>query len=361
MSILFRCAITVLFLLPVSLVSQTASPLPQTALAKPAAPALSKTAPMAPPSSSEVIAPSTPVITVAGICDKGGSPSSGCNTIVTREQFERLAQVVQPGIDAAGRQRLAALYSQLLVFANAAQQRGLDKSADAQESLHFAQLQALSQVLARKVQGETSKVSSEDVQKYYHEHPQQFEEASLLRLYVPRNREGEGKPIKEEDAQAEMKKLRDRAVHGEGFESLQKQAYADLGIVGNAPPVELKRVRREGLSSATAAVFDLQLATLSQPISEPSGLYVFQMTSKRVASLPEATPEIATQLKNQRLQQSLGEISASTKVTFNGGYFGEGVKAASADLGHVSGQPALRESANSSTVPGNSQPSPSSK
>jgi hypothetical protein len=361
MSILFRCLITVLFLLPIPLLSQTATPLPQTALAKPSAPALSKTVPVAPPRSPEAVGPSTPVIILAGICDKAASSSSSCKTTVTREQFERLAQVVQPGIDAAGRQRLAALYSQLLVFANAAQQRGLDKTADAQESLHFAQLQALSQVLARKVQGEASEVSSDDVQKYYHEHPQQFEEASLLRLYVPRNREGEGKPVKEEDAQAEIKKLRDRAVHGERFESLQKQAYADLGIVGNTPPIELKRVRREGLTSATAAVFDLQLATLSQPISEPNGLYVFEMTSKRVVPLQEATPEIMTKLQNQRLQQALGEISASTKVTFNGGYFGDAVKAASADFGPVPGQPALRDSANSSTVPVNSQPSPSSK
>lgn len=356
MSIIFRSSILILFLLPIPLVSQTSTPPPQATPAKPSAPTVSKSAPVVSSVSPESIAPSTPVITVAGICDKDGSPASNCNTIITREQFERLAQVVQPGMDVAGRQRLAALYSQLLVFANAAQQRGLDKTADAQQALHFAHLQALSQVLARKVQAETSKVSSDDVQKYYHERPQQFEEATLLRLYVPRNAQGEGKPIKEEDAQAEIKKLRDRAVLGESFESLQKQAYADLGVLGNLPPTELKKVRREGLSSATAAVFDLQLATFSQPISEPNGLYVFEMTSKRMLPLQEATPEIVSKLQNQRLQQALGEISASSKVTFNGGYFGDAVKATSADLSSVPGQPALRGPANSSTVPVNNKP-----
>lgn len=363
MSILFRSL--AILLLPVPMMGQTSSTAsPQATTGKPSAPAVSKSATVASSVAPDVLAPSTPVITVAGICDKAANRSSSCNTIVTREEFERLAQVVQPEMAASGRQRLAALYSQLLVFANAAQQRGLDKTADAQQALHFAQLQALSQVLARKLQAETSKVSSDDVQKYYREHPKQFEEATLLRLYVPRNAQGEGKPVKEikaEDAQAEMKKLRDRAVRGESFESLQRQAYVDLGVAGNAPPSELKKVRREGLSSATAAVFDLQPGNFSEPISEPSGLYVFELASKRVLPLQEATPEIVGTIQKQRLQQALDQISAPAKATFNAAYFGDTVKAASTGLSPAGGPLAPGDSANSSTVPVNTKPSPPPK
>jgi len=359
MTLFFRTL--AILLLPISLMGQTATQPPQPTPGKPSAPAVSNSVPVASSASSEVLTPSTPIITVAGICDKAPNPSAGCNTIVTREEFERLAQVVQPEMAAAGRQRLAALYSQLLVFANAAQQRGLDKTADGQQALHFARLQALSQVLARKLQAESSKINSDDVQKYYHEHPKQFEEATLLRLYVPRSAQGEGKPIKEEDAQAEVKKLRDRAVQGESFESLQKQAYSDLGVAGNAPPSELKKVRPEGLSSATAAVFDLQLGILSEPISEPNGLYVFEMTSKRVLTLQEATQEIVGKLQNRRLEQALEQISASAKVTFNSGYFGDAAKTTSTGINPAAGLLNLRESGSSSTVPTDSKPVPAPK
>jgi len=307
------------------------------------------------------ISPTAAVITIAGLCDKGSSQSPSCNTVVTREEFERLAQVVQPGMATTDRQRLAALYSQLLVFANAAQKRGLDKTAEAQEALHFAEVQALSQLLARRLQSDASKVTAEEVQKYYHEHPKQFEEGNLLRLYVPRGRQADGKSIKEEDAQAEMKKLRERAEKGESFEALQKQAYSDLGVAGGLPATELKRVRRGGLSSALAAVFDLPLSALSEPISEPDGLYVLEMTSKRMLSAQEAGAEITSQLQNRRVQQALEEISASTKSTFNSDYFGSAPKTASAILDDTLNVASTHEPTGSGGTPANSKPTAAPK
>jgi hypothetical protein len=316
-----------ILLLPISALGQTATPPPQGATTKTTKPPSAQVAPAAKPASTETITAATPVITIAGICDKPATAPANCTTVVTREEFERLASVVQPEMAAAGRQRLAALYSQLLVFADAARKQGLNKTPDAQQAIHFAEVQALSQVLARKLQGEV-KVSADDVQKYYHDHPKQFEEGSLQRLFVPRGAQAGGKTVSEEDAQAEVKKLRDRAVSGESFESLQKLALSDLGVQGNPPPTELKKVRREGLSSATAAIFDQQLSAVSEPISEATGLYLFQMTSKRVLTVQEATPEITTSLQNQRLQQALEQISSNSKATFNPSYFGEGAKAA---------------------------------
>jgi hypothetical protein len=228
------------------------------------------------------------------------------------------------------RQRLAVLYSQLLVFANAAQRQGLDKTPEGQEALRFAQLQALSQVLTRKLQAETSKVSPDDVKKYYRDHPKDFEEATLERLYIPRNAQPSGKPVKEEDVQAEMGKLRPRAVQGDSFEVLQKQAYADLGLTGNPPATELQKVRREGLSSGFASVFDLQVGEVSQPISEATGLYVFRVMAKSELSLEQATPVVIRILQTQRLQQALQQLTASAKATFDSSYFGVTPKGASA-------------------------------
>lgn len=271
--------------------------------------------------SPQSLPPSAPVITVAGVCADGTS-SSNCSATVTRKEFEELVEMLQPEMASTQRQSLAVLYSQLLVFANAAQREGLDKTPEGEEALHFARLQALSQVLTRKLQAEVSKVSADDVQKFYREHPKDFEEGTLERLYVPRSAQAAEKPVKEEDVRAEMAKLRVRAVQGENFGALQEQAYADLGLTGKAPATQLQKVRREGLSSSLAAVFDQQFGVVSEPVSEASGLYIFRLISKRELSPQEATPEITRTLQTQRLQQALQQITASAKATFDSGYFG---------------------------------------
>jgi len=300
---------------------------------KPAAPAATKPLPAETQASPQTLAPSAPVITVAGVCANGAPPSPHCAITVTRKEFEGLVAIVQPEMASTERQRLAVLYSQWLVFANAAQRQGLDKTPDGQQALHLAQLQALSQVLTRKLQAETSKVNPDDVQKYYREHPKEFEEATLERLYVPRNGEAGGKAVKEEDVQAEMGKLRARAVQGESFGALQKQAYADLGLTGNPPATQLQKVRRQGLSSGLASVFDLQLGVVSQPISEANGLYVFRLMSKSELTLQQATAEVIRTLQTQRLQQALQQVSASAKATFDNSYFGVAPKPGSAASG----------------------------
>ncbi len=266
--------------------------------------------------------PSTPVITVAGICPDGTTASPRCSTTVTRKEFEELVDAIQPQMVPDQRQRLAVLYSQLLVFADAAMRKGLDKTPEGQEALQFARLQALAQVLNHRLQAETSKVSADDVQKYYREHPKDFEEATLERVYIPRTAQAAGKAIKEEDVQAEMTKLRARAVQGESFSNLQKQAYTDLGLTGKLPATELQKIRRGGLSSSLAGVFDLQPGVVSQPVSEPNGLYIFRLISKRNLSAQEVSADITNTLQTQRLKQALEQITATTKATFDNSYFG---------------------------------------
>ncbi len=299
---------------------------------------------------------SAPVITVAGICADGAPPSANCSIVITRKEFEDLAAIVQPEMTSTERQRLAVLFSQLLVFGDVAQRQGLDKTPGGQVALRFSRLQALSQVLTRKLQAETSRVSPDDVQKYYREHPKEFEQATLERLYVPRNANAGGMPVKEEDVQAEMAKLRLRAVQGESFEALQKQAFADLSLPGNLPATQLQKVRRQGLSSGLASVFDLQLGAVSQPISEANGLYVFRLISKSMLPLQQVTSEVTRTLQTQQLQRALQQATASAKATFDSSYFGVAPKPSSAAPGTGSAPNVLSAPALSPNPPANGLP-----
>ena len=104
---------------------------------------------------------------------------------------------------AASRQRLANVYAQMLVMSDAAEQRGLAKSADAQEVLRFSRMQTLTQLLVRALQKEAANVPAAEAETYYNAHSQQFEQATLLRIFLPKTPPGGEKPTEEKTLQAE--------------------------------------------------------------------------------------------------------------------------------------------------------------
>ncbi len=139
------------------------------------------------------VPPDTPVITVPGVCHApaghakaGASDKEDCKTVITRSQFEALANALQPNMNAQTKRRLADVYPRLLVMAQEARKRGLEDKPSYKELVQFNRLQILSQELGRTLKEEADNVPASDIEKYYKENPEAFEEASLLRIYVPK-------------------------------------------------------------------------------------------------------------------------------------------------------------------------------
>src|SRR5262245_32056053 len=106
--------------------AQPASP-PQ-----PAAPAEAKTSATAP---AEVTTkPDDPVITVKAPCDDPAKKGQTCDTIVTREQFEKLSEALQPNMSPPIKIRLANAFAKLTAMSKEAEKRGLDKSPRFEEN-----------------------------------------------------------------------------------------------------------------------------------------------------------------------------------------------------------------------------------
>src|ERR1700758_4874688 len=141
------------------------------------------------------IPPDTPVITMKGICDdKPGSSGPGkgdCQTVVTRAQFEKMADAIQPNMPANVRQRLASAYPRLLLMAHEAQKRGLDKEPRFEELMQFARLQILNQELNRSLQEESAQIPDKDIADYYHNNSEAFEMFTLERIFIPARKQGE--------------------------------------------------------------------------------------------------------------------------------------------------------------------------
>jgi len=334
--------------------------------------------PQAPPAETSASVPdSAAVITVDGVCETPKSaaakttataakpasatkaeaaPKGPCQTVITKAQFEKLANGVAPNITPQLKRQLASVLPRFIAMSTEAKKRGLDKKPAYEETVKFAKMQILTQELQRSIQEEAAKVPDAEVAKYYKDNPEAFEQYSLDRLFVPRTKQGEPEAeAKEEDEkdakdakltdeqqkakQAEEKakaeeaeqamtklaeSLRARAAAGEDFVKLQKEAFDAAGMKIESPTVNLPSVRRTGLPPGHAAVFDLKQGAVSQVINDSGGHYIYKINSKQELPLEQVKNEIHSTLQNQRTREMMDKVNSSFKVETNEAYFGPG-------------------------------------
>ena len=154
---------------------------PAAALAQAAAAAKAPEAPAPPPE----VKPDDPVVTIKNFCPDTNLEGDACKTVVTKAQFEKLADALQPGMPPAVRRQLATAYARLLAMSSAAEKRGLDKQPAFDEAVRFARMNVLSQQLSRTLQAEANNVSDADIQDYYQKNQSNYEQATFVRLFVP--------------------------------------------------------------------------------------------------------------------------------------------------------------------------------
>src|SRR5690349_16273499 len=66
------------------------------------------------------VAPTDPVLTLKGICNDPSKEGADCKTVITREQFEKLANALQPNMSPQVKRQLAGAYSKMLAMSAAA-------------------------------------------------------------------------------------------------------------------------------------------------------------------------------------------------------------------------------------------------
>lgn len=320
---------------------QAAPPVPP--LSHPAAAMKAQPKPDADDKASEAkVSPSDPVITVKGACADPAKKGETCETVVTREQFEKLAEALQPNMAVPIKLRLANAYSRLIGMSKEAEKRGLDKQPKFEANMGFARMQILSQQLTSALQEESQKVSDADMEKYYKEKIDTYQEATLQRLFVPRTKQLTPPPkaaagVKKDKAteEAEQKAreqagevsltktaaaLRARAVKGESFDTLEKEAYLAAGLKGNPPSTKMEKVRPTTLPPAHHAALQLKPGEVTEVISDPTGHYIYKLVSKQTLALETVKPEIKNWIATQRFRDAMQEFQGTSQL--NDAYFG---------------------------------------
>ncbi|HVP51460.1 MAG TPA: peptidyl-prolyl cis-trans isomerase [Terriglobales bacterium] len=320
--------------------SQPSSASPNPPGQKPAAPAAKSASTKQMLEESKEVGPDTAVITIKGLCPaakpKTASGSAAakpatCETVVTRKQLETVIDTVRPNLPPAQRRTLAQRYTDLLVLANAASKAGVEKDPKVQEELRLSKLQILANSYTRQRQQKDAEVPQADIEKYYQENSAKYEQAKLLRIYIPMVPTEDGKAPDTAATKALAEKIQQRAAAGEGFDQLQKEAFATAKNKGTPPSADVGEHRRGTLSPKQEdAVFGMKAGEISAPLEEASGFYIYKVVSKGAIPLDKVHDEIKAMLGRERFRESMEKLRTSVKPTFNEAYFEAGTPPATA-------------------------------
>ena len=306
--------------------------------------------PVPPPPAAAAVAADAPVLTIKGLCTgdsakSGEASGAGCQTVITRVEFEKIARAIQPSLTPVVKRQLLGLYPRLLIMSHEAEVRGLDKEEYFQQMVAFARMQILTQQLTHRVQEEAAKVPEQDIADYYQKNPETFTQYSLERIFIPRLKQEPPPPAKlseeaekerEKNAEAEMTKLaealRARAASGESFAALQKEAYQSAGLKSNPPNASMGKIRRTGLPPGHDAVFGLKAGEVSQVVSDSGGHYIYKADGTTMETLAEAKDEIHNTLQSQRMKAFMDKIQGPFSTEVNDAYFGTGAASGAAGV-----------------------------
>lgn len=318
------------------------------------------------PNSAENVPPESPVIAIEGICDppsgeaalsramghessvadlakKDSSTglSSACKTIVTKAQFEKLVEALNPQMPATVRRQLAESYPRLLLLAHKARELGLDRDPRFAQAMQFASMQLLTERLNRYFEEQASNISDADVEMYYKANVIKFEREELLRVFVPKQtrqaqKVGSGEPPStaiDSPMLAVAEKIRVRAAAGEDFQQLQKEAFEAANISSGSPNVSTGTIAAVGLPVDHQKVFEMEPGQVSEIVADGSGYYIYRVVSKHMVPLAQASKEIRKSIASDRVRDATVTLGKSIRSQLDPMYFG-----ASHRTGRPSGQ-----------------------
>ena len=276
------------------------------------------------------VGPDTPVITVDGLCETAPAVTkekSPCRTVLTRSEFEGLAEA-GGALTPVAKSQFVRIYTQYLLYAGAAQKQGMDKDPRFQMMLQLSRLQLLTQTLMHDLQARAEQISPEELEKFYRENTAEFEQAVLLRIYIPRTKyvnraNGVQEPIP--GTEPEMKILAEqvhaRAVSGQDFQTLQKEVLA-IANLRESEETNLGKMSRDQLRRSHRSVFDLEPGGVSAVLEDSEGYYIYKLLSKSIPPLESVKDEANRTLQKRRMDTWTKNITESAKVSLNEEYFG---------------------------------------
>lgn len=244
-----------------------------------------------------------PVMSMAGLCSDGQISANACVTVITRLEFDRMCDALQPAMGVPQRLQFATQLAHDLRRAAAARQRGLDHAGGDLTKLSPAQLGELAWQFDQSIQDEAKRVTGQDMATWYAAHREEFFTAEFDRLFVPhvgRN------PSATPEFMAQLADtMRARLVNGEPADDLQRQIFDAAGLPIAGGTTRLRNVRRDSLPPQHAAVMALQPGQVAPLLGDPQGArFIYRMISISEPDNNALRAEIVARMTAERMRHA---------------------------------------------------------
>ena len=184
------------------------------------------------------------VLTIKGVCPATGAATAktgataaktataakkpaDCQTTLTRAQFEKIANGLSSNVTPQLKRQLEQALPRFMAMSEIAKKKGLENSDRYKETLRVAKMQILTTELQRQAQEEADKVTPAELEKYYTDNKQTFEQFSLDRLFVSRYKQVQPEEKDEKEGEKlteEQQKAKDAAEKAKQEKGEQEEA-----------------------------------------------------------------------------------------------------------------------------------------
>lgn len=193
----------------------------------------------------------------------------------------------------------------------------LDQESPTKEQLEFSRFQVLAQAdidhQTRQLQ-----VADAELQKYYQDHKDDFEEAKIKVIYVAFGPPGgaSDKPMRSEaEASSKADGLVKQLRGGADFGKLAKENSDDPSSAAREGDYGRPLHRTDRISeNVKSTIFALKPGDVSEPVKQGNGFYIFKLVEKSSEPFDSVKDRIVTEIKQQRIKAVVDGIQKQYEV-----------------------------------------------
>lgn len=222
-------------------------------------------------------------------------------------------------------------FGQIKLLADRARKEGLEQDEATKVRILIERSQALARAYVGELQKNADKlVTDADVEQYYNEHKDEFEEAKVRHILIGTKEEhseddghGHGKDdaakgqtgLTKEQARQKAQGLLERARKGEDFAKLAEEFSDDPGSKDKGGMYDFFS-RGTMVPEFENAAFTLKPGEISDLVETEYGFHIIKVEEQRTAAInDQATRQkIVEKLKQEKLEKRIEEIAASSSV-----------------------------------------------
>ncbi len=244
---------------------------------------------------------------------------------VTQGQLEVIINSLNPqaqkSLSVQGRRPLGDQYVMIILLSQDAISHHLDSTPAFQHALAMARHQLLAQAAYQEL-ARQSVVTPEDISKYFAAHQSDFEEAKVRQVAIRVRPEGakEGTPgLTAAEAKSRAEEIRKALSTGNDPKKVAEQFQVAGTVRVDAEPSVVRRGSMR--ADMEKAAFELKEGQISDVFDFPQSLVFFQAVSHTTPTLKDASSQIETTLRQQKVNNTLDELKKKTNIWMDDAYF----------------------------------------